>query len=617
MNLPFRRRHHDDETAHDRARATWSFGMLEPNEPGEEAWLEEHLSRCGDCRLEREAYLEDRRLLRSLREQSPEPPRDLWARTAAAIERESRRTSRRGGSANPFADRLVPRRVRMPLGVLSGLLVVLVVVATSLAPRGGLPTPGSTPGNSGVAHLSPAVGPSPLAVDAAPLAWLQTGNDGSTRLVLADLNEVCPDEKSGCAPLQNIASSSLNLGAAPQALVGSPDNDQIVVAPGVSGAGAGSVLVVPVPTPPGQATSGPTANVTPSPTARGTARPTTPVSASPGGSAGPTPGATPTGARSIVDGVTVIGEMAYSPDGRWLAFSARPIDGSVGPDLYLWNVDEPAAQAVTTDHRTFFSGWFDGHVLASRVMPGPSAGIIGAGPTTSAGTTAPTAGASPVVLEEHPVSFIFDPATGTMTDFAMPDVWLPTVDPSGRFATYWSGTLVPDGTGLGWTLGTGRLVLDGWSAPLERPDASGIPSGPGRSTPGHAQKSPAASGAPAVVGPSGTPIVLSDGPVPAFEATFDPSGTRLAVWIADVADATVGTLHLVVLDRGRGGLDAKLAPLPSVRALHGFSIDAGRLAWVTPPGQDGNQSTVQVLGWSHDDFGQIQTVPAQQLVIVR
>ena len=53
-----------------------------------------------------------------------------------------------------------------------------------------------------------------------------------------------------------------------------------------------------------------------------------------------------------------------------------------------------------------------------------------------------------------------------------------------------------------------------------------------------------------------------------------------------------------------------------IRALKGVSIDTGRLAWVTPPGQDGNQSTVQVLAWANDDFGQVETVPGAQLTIV-
>jgi hypothetical protein len=72
-----------------------------------------------------------------------------------------------------------------------------------------------------------------------------------------------------------------------------------------------------------------------------------------------------------------------------------------------------------------------------------------------------------------------------------------------------------------------------------------------------------------------------------------------------------------VLDPVTGAVDASLAPLPGVPALRRFSIDTGRLAWVSPPGQDGQESSVQVLGWSHDDFGEVRTIPAKDLYIVR
>ena len=81
MTLPFRRRHHDDETSHDRARALTSAEMLEPLAGDEAGWLGRHLEACAECRRDREAFLADRALLRGLRERTPEPPRDLWART--------------------------------------------------------------------------------------------------------------------------------------------------------------------------------------------------------------------------------------------------------------------------------------------------------------------------------------------------------------------------------------------------------------------------------------------------------------------------------------------------------------------------------------------------------
>jgi len=59
-----------------------------------------------------------------------------------------------------------------------------------------------------------------------------------------------------------------------------------------------------------------------------------------------------------------------------------------------------------------------------------------------------------------------------------------------------------------------------------------------------------------------------------------------------------------------------VAPLRGVPALQPFSLESGRLAWVSPQGQDGQDSTVQVLGWSHDDFGEIRTIPSKELFIV-
>src|SRR5512146_1582026 len=140
MTLPFRRRHNDAEASHDRARSLIGARFLEPIDPSEDAWLEAHLAGCADCTRDAAAYEADRQLLRSLRDTSPEPPRDLWARTASEIERS------RGRGDGAARTARTPRFGRVPLGVVSGLLVVLVVIGASLAPRGGLPAinPGKT-----------------------------------------------------------------------------------------------------------------------------------------------------------------------------------------------------------------------------------------------------------------------------------------------------------------------------------------------------------------------------------------------------------------------------------------------------------------------------------------
>jgi hypothetical protein len=480
---------------------------------------------------------------------------------------------------------------------MAGLLVAIVVLATSLAPRGIPLAPGAR--GSAVAVASAPAGPTPIPVLTATLGWLEPNTDGSYQLTLADVDQVCPDLTSGCAPLKN-TQTTLKLDAKPQSIVSSPGNHQVVVVGGSSGSDAGTVRVVPVPSGPAPSsapTTAPTAVATASPVETPAASPGGSPVATPVGSPGTTPEPTPQGQQSIAEGVTVFGETAYSPDGSWLAFSARPIDSSTGPDLYLWKVGDAKAHPVTSDHATFFSGWFHNRILASRVVSAPS----GAPDASESPSAAPI-----VPVESHPVSFLYDPATSVSQDLATPDVWLPSVDPSGRFATYWLGTVVPDAAGTGWLPATGRLVLDGWTAPLE----------PGESATPATSAGPRESAA-LLVGPAGTPVDLVVGPISAFDARFDPTGIRLAVWVADASDPTVGTLQLVVLDRAHGRIAQDLKPLPSVAALRGFSIDSGRLAWVSPPGQNGNQSVVQVLAWSADTYGQIETQPAGQPFIVR
>jgi hypothetical protein len=158
-------------------------------------------------------------------------------------------------------------------------------------------------------------------------------------------------------------------------------------------------------------------------------------------------------------------------------------------------------------------------------------------------------------------------------------------------------------------LGAGQLVLDRWSSSGE-PQAT-----PEASTGAGELGEPAATTGPAI-GPAGTPTPIVPGETGAFKARFDPEGARLAVWVGEEAGDTVGRLHLVVIDAETGAIEPE-SPLPGVPALGRFSIDIGRLAWVSPPGQDGQESTVQVLGWSDDDFGEIQTIPARDLYIVR
>lgn len=675
MTLPFRRRHHDGEASHDRARALVAMGFLEPTEPADEAWLESHLAGCGECLAEMDAYRADRELLRGLRDRGAEPPRDLWARTAASIEREARRRDRVGRSAVPG-----PRMRRVPLGVLSGIVVVLVVVGTSIIPRGESPISPAEPTGSGLAVGSARPNATPFVVTAKAVTWVQERSDGTFDIVVANVSEVCSTDPEACAPLGDGSSTRLTLASEPEAVVLSPSNEQLVIVSAATSAGGGEILVVPLPTPepnpdvtatpsipettppssPGapsptlEPTLGPTLEPTPPPTPEPPPPPTPEVTLAPGETPGPTASPDPTEPRAILTGVVVVGEAAYSADGRWLALSARPIDGSAGPDLYLWRVGDPVASAVTADHRTFFAGWLGNQVLASRVVTATVPDPIASPDASAIPQPEPTAGAKPgrtpnpggpkrtapptpepeifpeatpelsadvaaAHVDDHPVSFLLDPETAAITELVGPDIWRPVVSPTSRTIVYWSGTLVPDGTGTGWALGTGRLVLDGWIDPAVAPVSSPDPSASlaATSTP-EASIDPLATPPPSPLpGPAGFPVVLAEGPVTAFEANFDPTGTRLAVWVADPVVADLGTLRLLAIDPETGSIRADVDPLPGVVAARGFSIDTGRLAWVTPPGQDGAASHVQVLAWTGDEFGLLQSVPAEGALVVR
>src|SRR4029077_13751383 len=112
------------------------------------------------------------------RRRPPTPPRDLWARTAAAIEREAAAGSHGRTRARPLR---YPSPV--PLGAISGLLVIAVVVAASLLSRPG-PVPSTVaPTSVAAGSLAPPGGApvlhaTPFDVAAANVGWMKLGADG-------------------------------------------------------------------------------------------------------------------------------------------------------------------------------------------------------------------------------------------------------------------------------------------------------------------------------------------------------------------------------------------------------------------------------------------------------
>jgi hypothetical protein len=159
--------------------------------------------------------------------------------------------------------------------------------------------------------------------------------------------------------------------------------------------------------------------------------------------------------------------------------------------------------------------------------------------------------------------------------------WMPTVDPFGTMSVYWEGSLALDESGVTVRPGAGRLVLGPW--------AGGALDGPVQE--------------------------LAAG-ISAWEARWDPTGTRFALWVADAADPAIGRLGLFVVDRVTGLIDEVNRPLRDVPALPGFSLADGRLAWATPPGQDGQGSRVQVLAWVGHETGTVETLPGDHGILI-
>ena len=591
-----RRRAGQSVVIHDRARSLAAQRLDEPLGAADATWLADHLASCAACRSVAAAYEADRLLLRGLRDPQPEPPRDLWARTAAAIERES--------AAHGGARRTTDGRRRGPaLGLLAGVAVVAVVIGATVLSGGylnGPPSvaivpPASLPPVAAVPS-STTPGPTPLAVGAGSVGWVGAEADGKFNYNLTKVNEVCPAERQpDCARVSDQSSKAVDIQIQPKSISKSPVRNEAVVI-GTNAAGDDTVLAITLPTSDPSATpsSSGTPSVAPSPspvvtappaspsvtpgsTAVGTAIPTVvpSPSTSPRASSTPTPTpqvtasprvtAIPTLAATlaIVSGVKIVGESAaFSPDGSWFAFTARPSDDTSGPDIYVWRVGAERARKLTHDQRSVFASWSSDRLIGSRPV----------------GTQATDA-------DLPAESFTLDPATGAESA-KTGGTWRPVVAPDGSRAVTWDGTVRLGSDGLSIAPAKGKLVVRAF-------------------TPG--------------VGPGGAADageVISDEAISEFDARWDETGSWLGIWLADASDATIGRLSLLHVDPATGKLERVDGAPKDVTTLPGFSIANGRLAWATPPGQGGEGSRVQIVAWSDESVGAVESGPVEGVVVV-
>jgi hypothetical protein len=579
---------------HDRALDLAALRIDEALDAADAAWLDGHLALCDGCADTAEELASDADLFAPLRETAPTPPRDLWARTAAAIDAE--RGARRGGfvRGRVFG---VPAAALAPV---AGVAVVALVASSLLL--NGQPVVPVAPG-TGVPV------PTAIAMGSGDVAVLTRNPDGTLEYRTGGLDEVCPlvaEDCAAAAPSFSVAQvAGLDAGGDVAAII-SPTRDRLVVVQR-SSKGSDGVFVVPV-KPRITAASSPHATEAPTAAATvGATRPpaTTAASAVPAsdapatsaadpsasvapsdvpasdapGSASPTdrpaptdePTAAPTdkpsheptpaptvavtpkpdGTLEIASDVVVVGSnAAYTLDGSLFAFTARPSDGSRGPDVFVWDTSETKARAVTHDHRSVFAGWAGSSLLVSRVTDG----------------TAHT-----VMLSAR---------SGARKGDLDVAAWLPVVSPDGGHAAWWDGTVKLGDDGVTWVPDKGRLVLGAWPAEA-----------------------------------SADVQVLARGEVDAFEVRWSEDGSAVAAWTGGDGVKASGSITIYAVDRetGRAKLGAPI--LEDEPAYAGFSVEAGRLVYAAP-GKDGKRA-VWVFGWHGATVGKVRLAGDAGTTVVR
>ena len=445
---------------HERARALAAERLDAPLAARGGAWLEEHLAGCDACRRVAAAYDADRLALRAMRDRQPEPPRDLWARTAAAIEQRVIGTWR----CEPARDRSSrgASRARRPVAAWRSIAVVIgaTVLSGGFArhrpPRSSPPASppavaiASTPATP-VPRRSRSRPPDRSAGSARrPTAPWPTTSPRSTRSVRRRAGRLPDGLGRRLPPGRHLDPAQVDLEVAGQrarrsssATDATGDDAVFVIALPTADADAEADADAHADADPGidaptdrhrraDAERRTAASPTPTPPTPRPRRPRRPsrrqpdrradARADPGADAdatAPTPtSAIPTTSRSS-SGVKVVGESAaFSPDGAWFAFTARPSDGRGGPDIYVWRVGDDAARQLTDDHAQRLR-------LVGR-RPGRRQPAVGDRPAGDA-STSPTFYARSRERQRDPPS--------------RPAGWRPVVDPAGRWAVVWDGTV--------------------------------------------------------------------------------------------------------------------------------------------------------------------------------
>ena len=601
--------------------------------------LAAHLRDCAACREAERDYRDQHALLQALPQRPV--PRDLWPRTSAALDREVARGSYRGVRVW----RGVSRRGSAPSATIATTLAALGLIAAvgmmQLMPALSVtPAPALAQGTPGQ--------PTPFAVAPQALAWVGT-ESADLYVYQTHVGHVCPPNAETCAVDDSVVRTQVNLPASVHArnlalsptgkalaLVGRDRNHDVIAVVMLSPSDGNP----PSPAPPASLGPGET------PDGQPTDLPEPTISAPPASAVAGLQ------VLAIVENVESAGaQPAWSPSGATLAFSARPADGSHGPDVYVWSPSDAVAQPITSDHSSYFASWSGEHIVLSRVA---AQGDDGA-PQLS--------------------TFVIDPDTLDERPVAGPPLWLPVVNPAGTKAVAWQGELDLS-AGLAVPR-TGDLVMVDWSAidpyvpgneppttptptdspaptvpPTDSPTSTPDASAPATTSPAPASPSAApasASAAPAfpsaspsaapaapsdapTASPSDEPVTpdatsqptalpagwtdldlerdASDAPIVDWQARWSLDGHVLGIWIADAEDTTWGRLIVLGVDPNTGQVAAGDPLLKPTLARRGFSLGLSRVAWVAPS-DDNPDGELRVRTWGDDGVGGLRLLPAQ------
>jgi hypothetical protein len=196
-----------------------------------------------------------------------------------------------------------------------------------------------------------------------------------------------------------------------------------------------------------------------------------------------------------------------------MAYTARSATERGGSDVHAWRPGLPAPIRLTVDGRSVLGGWAGRLVAVSAIVRGD--GPSGDAPVTAAATR----------------TTLIDPATGIVVGDAIADAWRPSIDPLGRFAIFWEGSVHSTPDGGPWRPSRGRLVLAGFG--LE-PD----PSPADR----HRRGQRPTAVTPVVT--DRTPLTDGTGAPAMWSVAWDAAGSTARVWITD--DAGLSRLVTVV-----------------------------------------------------------------------